>query len=152
MVKKHDVIMRITEVPETLHMSRLHWKMPYNSRFTECWSRVGGAWEITSPIATPASHHSLSRTDTQMSPSGVPRFLVSQCSVLHHRQSPVMGLVGHKLILVQCLFWCICSKTWCICSPYIFWVNWWRWKGLEVANLEAPQVSSLLRPAQLLRN
>lgn len=114
MTKKHDVIMRTTEVPETLHMSRLQWKVSYNSIFIECRFRVSGAWEITSPTASPASHHSLSRIVARMPPSGVPRFLISQCCVLHHegfvrlipwltRQSPIKDPAWRKLILVQCL-------------------------------------------------
>ena len=43
MAKKHDLIMRTTEVPETLHMSRLQRKVSYNSIFIECRFRVSGA-------------------------------------------------------------------------------------------------------------
>lgn len=59
---------------KTLHMSRLQWKMSYNSGFIECRFRMSGAWEITSPTGTPVSHHSLSRADPECPPVEFPGF------------------------------------------------------------------------------
>ena len=83
--QNHDIIMRRTEIPETLLMSSLHWKMSKNSRFTEYWSTLDGADKVTTLIATPASCVLVSRKDPWKSPREVPWPLGCQCSV-HHRE------------------------------------------------------------------